>query len=625
MKRSIPVSTGIPKPSFKRQKLEPAKPTKSQIARDLKTKANLENQANSVPPKTKPITNSIAKSVAKSAPRRPVVKTSKPVVKPAIKTVTRTASKNAVSTIKNIRSNPPQTTKDQLQNTKCKLLEIQLENQSLSSQVTQLESDVSKHLQEITNLSVIRQKSNDSLKSKQSEIQSLTLTLLDTQESLNSLELQIVQKDSLISNFTNKISSLESKLKSTTDSLNTSNNELAPLKSAHSKLQLEFDALLMQYNQLCLDFKKSQSELNICLAQNTSSHATINKMSIQLESCQFDLNKMTTLKNEHEKRELLLESKLFEADKLKRYLHNQVMELKGNIRVFCRVRPFLKHEKDEPKKSKIEFTNDGGLIFKEPETSHDGQFRYKDHYFTYDKVFNQQDDQEQVFKHVEQLCQSALDGYNVCIFAYGVTSSGKTFTMQGNDKQLGMIPRAIDLIFSVVPELEVKGWKFKLQIMYVEIYNETINDLISTFNRRKPKNKPDVRILKNTTEILNCNIVDVTTKSQVNELIEEANKTRSVGSTNSNEHSSRSHSVFTLLINGINSTSNEEINGSLNLVDLAGSERLQHSKSEGQRLKETQSINKSLSALGDVISALAKNEGHVPYRNSKVAKTNIVD
>jgi kinesin family protein C1 len=159
----------------------------------------------------------------------------------------------------------------------------------------------------------------------------------------------------------------------------------------------------------------------------------------------------------------------------------------------------------------------------------------------------------------------------------------------------------------------------------LEIYNETIRDLLST-NKEAVRTdngvSPQKHAIKHdasgNTHVAELTILDVKSSREVSFLLDHAARNRSVGKTQMNEQSSRSHFVFTLRISGVNESTEQQVQGVLNLIDLAGSERLSKSGSTGDRLKETQAINKSLSSLGDVIFALAKKEDHVPFRNSKL-------
>jgi len=227
--------------------------------------------------------------------------------------------------------------------------------------------------------------------------------------------------------------------------------------------------------------------------------------------------------------------------------------------------------------------------------------------------------QEEVFAEISQLVQSALDGYKVCVFAYGQTGSGKTHTMIGgkDPESLGMIPRSVAQIFSAVEKLRPRGWEFDIEASFLEVYNESVRDLLGAQGKAQ---KHDIKHdMQGKTTITNLKTFKVSHPSQVHDLIAKADANRACGKTSMNERSSRSHSVFTMHLKGVNASTGQTNHGTLNLIDLAGSERLASSQVSGDRLKETQAINKSLSALGDVITALANASAtHIPYRNSKL-------
>ncbi|XP_020570600.1 kinesin-like protein KIN-14H [Phalaenopsis equestris] len=319
-----------------------------------------------------------------------------------------------------------------------------------------------------------------------------------------------------------------------------------------------------------------------------------------------------------------LECQLVEGEKLRKKLHNTILELKGNIRVFCRVRPTL---------PTIDCSGDDGTVVSYPpgveylgrgiDLTHNGQ----SYSFAFDQVFSHESSQADVFYEISQLVQSALDGYKVCIFAYGQTGSGKTYTMMGrpeSEEQKGLIPRSLEQIFETSQSLKYQGWKYKMQASMLEIYNETIRDLLSPSrcNNIDTTHANKLYTIKHdsagNTFVSDLTVVDVCSINEVSFLLNQAAQSRSVGKTQMNEQSSRSHFVFTLRISGFNDSTEQQVQGVLNLIDLAGSERLAKSGSTGDRLKETQAINKSLSSLSDVIFAIAKKDDHVPYRNSKL-------
>ncbi|KUJ19370.1 kinesin-domain-containing protein [Mollisia scopiformis] len=313
--------------------------------------------------------------------------------------------------------------------------------------------------------------------------------------------------------------------------------------------------------------------------------------------------------------------KLIKEESLRRILFNQVQELKGNIRVMCRVRPVFDTTEGDAAKLKFPDTEKESKeleILGKEEKSSLGNITRKTHSFTFDRVFGPESQNQEVFEEISQLVQSALDGYNVCIFCYGQTGSGKTHTMSSAD---GMIPRATHQIYETATNLKDKGWTYTMEGSFVEVYNEEIHDLLGSskdFDKKKHEIRHDEQ--KKQTTVTGLKTVTLDSPNTVEMILKQAANNRSVAATKSNERSSRSHSVFILKLVGRNSTTNETSEGTLNLVDLAGSERLKSSGAEGDRMKETQNINKSLSCLGDVIGALGqgKEGAHIPYRNSKL-------
>ncbi|EAY79261.1 hypothetical protein OsI_34377 [Oryza sativa Indica Group] len=293
-----------------------------------------------------------------------------------------------------------------------------------------------------------------------------------------------------------------------------------------------------------------------------------------------------------------------------------LQELKGNIRVFCRVRPLLPNES-----TAVAYPKSGENLGRGIELTHNAQL----YSFTFDKVFEQSASQEDVFVEISQLVQSALDGYKVCLFAYGQTGSGKTYTMMGNPEsqdQKGLIPRSLEQIFQTSQALISQGWKYKMQASMLEIYNEAIRDLLATHRTTIQDGGASKYSIKHdaygNTHVSDLTIIDVSSINEVSSLLKRAAWSRSVGRTQMNEESSRSHCVFTLRIFAVHEGTNQQVQGVLNLIDLAGSERLNKSGATGDRLKETQAINKSLSCLSDVIFSIANKEEHVPFRNSKL-------
>uniref|UniRef100_A0A672YR25 Kinesin-like protein n=1 Tax=Sphaeramia orbicularis TaxID=375764 RepID=A0A672YR25_9TELE len=304
----------------------------------------------------------------------------------------------------------------------------------------------------------------------------------------------------------------------------------------------------------------------------------------------------------------------------RRRLHNTIQELKGNIRVFCRVRPLVGGGLS--KHIQLSAADEKSLTLAKTEESHTGKGgdTQKNYNFSFDRVFGPGAAQKEVFEEISLLVQSALDGYNVCCFAYGQTGSGKTYTMEGDefDETRGVIPRAVQQVFRAAQKLGDQGWEFTFTASFVEIYNETLRDLLYT---GKADKRPEHEIRKsnnNELTVTNLTYQKVYCEDQVLGLIALANQNRSTAQTAQNDRSSRSHSVFKLDIEGVNGGRDVKCKSSLCLVDLAGSERMLKSQSQGERFKEMTAINGSLSNLGIVITALANKESYVPYRNSKL-------
>jgi len=245
----------------------------------------------------------------------------------------------------------------------------------------------------------------------------------------------------------------------------------------------------------------------------------------------------------------------------------------------------------------------------------------QEHNFSFDRVFPPSVGQESIFQEVSELIQSALDGYNVCLFSYGQTGSGKTHTMQGSGvgQMRGIIPRAIEQVGKYKKCLEKDGWKYEMKVSFLEIYNETIRDLLREEKARELKH--EIKVKSNGQRYvsdLTMRELEPTDFDGVNEVMRVAAKHRSIASTDMNSTSSRSHSVFTLHLTAVHAKQKQTLRGTLNLVDLAGSERLNRSGATGDRAKEAMSINKSLSSLTDVFTSIGKKASHIPFRNSKL-------
>ncbi|XP_043268260.1 kinesin heavy chain isoform X2 [Venturia canescens] len=281
-----------------------------------------------------------------------------------------------------------------------------------------------------------------------------------------------------------------------------------------------------------------------------------------------------------------------------------------SIKVVCRFRPLNDSEERAGSKFVVKFPSGG----EENCISIGGKV------YLFDKVFKPNATQDKVYNEAaKSIVTDVLAGYNGTIFAYGQTSSGKTHTMEGvigDPNKQGIIPRIVNDIFNHIYGME-ENLEFHIKVSYFEIYMDKIRDLldVSKVNLSVHEDKNRVPFVKGATERF------VSSPEEVFEVIEEGKSNRHIAVTNMNEHSSRSHSVFLINVKQENLENQKKLSGKLYLVDLAGSEKVSKTGAEGTVLDEAKNINKSLSALGNVISALADgNKTHIPYRDSKLTR-----
>uniref|UniRef100_A0A3B4E3K6 Kinesin-like protein n=1 Tax=Pygocentrus nattereri TaxID=42514 RepID=A0A3B4E3K6_PYGNA len=276
------------------------------------------------------------------------------------------------------------------------------------------------------------------------------------------------------------------------------------------------------------------------------------------------------------------------------------------IKVMCRFRPLNNSEVERGDKYIPKFQGEDTVVIAGKP-------------YMFDRVLQSVTTQEQVYNACAQkIVKDVLDGYNGTIFAYGQTSSGKTHTMEGNlhdTDAMGIIPRIVQDIFNYIYSMD-ENLEFHIKVSYFEIYLDKIRDLldVSKTNLSVHEDKNRVPYVKGCTERFVCS------PEEVMDTIDEGKSNRHVAVTNMNEHSSRSHSIFLINVKQENTQTEQKLSGKLYLVDLAGSEKVSKTGAEGAVLDEAKNINKSLSSLGNVISALAEGSTYVPYRDSKMTR-----
>ncbi|XP_069461813.1 kinesin-like protein KIF13B [Ambystoma mexicanum] len=305
----------------------------------------------------------------------------------------------------------------------------------------------------------------------------------------------------------------------------------------------------------------------------------------------------------------------------------------SNVKVAVRLRPMNKREHELHTKCVVDVENNQIVLYPANTNLSKGDARSQPKVFAYDHCFWSMDEaatekfagQDVVFQCLgENILQNAFEGYNACIFAYGQTGSGKSYTMMGTSDQPGLIPRLCSTLFERTQTKENEELSFKVEVSYMEIYNEKVRDLLDPKGSRQSLKVREHKVLGPYVDGLSK--LAVSSYKDIESLMSEGNKSRTVAATNMNEESSRSHAVFIIILTHTlldvqSGTSGEKVS-KLSLVDLAGSERATKTGAAGDRLKEGSNINKSLTTLGLVISALAdqsagKNKNKfVPYRDS---------
>ncbi|XP_071607727.1 kinesin-like protein KIF1A isoform X12 [Heliangelus exortis] len=301
----------------------------------------------------------------------------------------------------------------------------------------------------------------------------------------------------------------------------------------------------------------------------------------------------------------------------------------ASVKVAVRVRPFNSREMSRESKCIIQMSGSTTTILnpkqpKETPKSFSFDYSYWSHTTPADINYASQ---KQVYQDIgEEMLQHAFEGYNVCIFAYGQTGAGKSYTMMGKQEkdQQGIIPQLCEDLFSRINDTTNDNMSYSVEVSYMEIYCERVRDLLN------PKNKGNLRVREHPLMgpyVEDLSKLAVTSYNDIQDLMDSGNKARTVAATNMNETSSRSHAVFNIIFTQKRHDAETDITtekvSKISLVDLAGSERADSTGAKGTRLKEGANINKSLTTLGKVISALAEMDSG-PNKNKKKKKTDFI-
>lgn len=387
--------------------------------------------------------------------------------------------------------------------------------------------------------------------------------------------------------------------------------DAAKYKEGYEKTKGELKSVTTEKGEL----EKTAKKLEFELAAAKKSMGASADLAVNLKSAEDQVTLLTKEAKSSKKAVEEAGLALNEERKLRKKYYNQIEDMKGKIRVYCRARPISGSELergnanciDSPDEYSIAITNEHGA---------GGKKQIED--FTFDRVYTAKNSQADVYEDTHALIQSAVDGYNVCIFAYGQTGSGKTYTMIGapEEEKWGLAPRAFTDIFRVLGELG-PTWEYKVHINMVEIYCDKLKDLFIDPKHASDAHDLKIRKRKNgQVYVEGITEKEVFSAENLNDVFTEASRNRVVKKTNMNAESSRSHLIISIFIEAKDKIGGKVNSGKLSLIDLAGSERFGKTGATGQAAIEAQSINKSLSALAEVINALSTLKEHVPFRNS---------
>ena len=381
-----------------------------------------------------------------------------------------------------------------------------------------------------------------------------------------------------------------------TKELEAMKEKLAEMMREHDRaVQLEAELAKKAASQEKLE--KELEDARSAIKESGAEAATAAELKSRVQELETQVQEVSQKRDETTK-------ELKKEQEQRKALYNEVEDLKGKIRVFARIRPINSRESKQGDTASVSKSGPCALSVKSD--------KGKVHDFEFDSVMGPSTQQNEVFADTKRVVQSAIDGYNICIFAYGQTGAGKSFTMLGEPGSPGVQPRAIGEIFRIVHR-DQDRYRFTIKMYMLELYCGRFVDLLAEEDKKSSKIVAK-RNAKGIVEVEGATIKYVTNAKELQSHIDAGTANRHVSATQMNAQSSRSHLITAILIESENLKTKVATIGKLSLVDLAGSESQKKTGANGNTLKEAQSINKSLSALGNVIHALTKTNGngHVP-------------
>lgn len=440
------------------------------------------------------------------------------------------------------------------------------------------------------------------------------------QSSVHKLSAEISEKDMYIGDLNRKVDQLSSHCQKLEATIHESATQMSLLLGDNSTISNDKSRVEQQLMAISDNLSQSlaankakdqeiarlQSELNELRVNNNT---WIRKIEAANRAISERDGRIVSLEGEKKNLEgnvSELCDKIHSLELVRRQLHDRIEDIKGQLRVYLRVKPNMKNLPQIMKKNQIQ----------ENSVCADGKK------FNFDRVYGPDASQSTIFEDLSPLVQSVFDGRNVCVFAYGQTGAGKTHTMDGSgadledlesNDQRGIIPRSMEQIFETMRGYEKIGWSYSLKVSFLEIYNENIMDLLTNTDAPLTLRSDENGELR----VDGLKIVDVKDIYQAYRLIKQAKKRRTTAATKINEYSSRSHFLFQLYLEGDNTQQNLNCKAQLNLVDLAGSEPYGASDEKLQK-KEGSNIRLSLLSLSNVLRQIHRGDKCPSFRDSQL-------
>ncbi|GBG67038.1 hypothetical protein CBR_g78819 [Chara braunii] len=360
---------------------------------------------------------------------------------------------------------------------------------------------------------------------------------------------------------------------------------------------------VMSAREECQDLRQEASDLL------EYSNAKINRVTRYLGVLADKARKLDMVVSE-------TESRIAPLKRERKRLFNDLLSIKGPLRVYVRSRPPF--DKEGPMSMATTFPDD--YTIRVAQSSPGGAVSSPKKDFEYDRVFGPHISQSELFSEAQQFVQSAFDGYNVCILAYGQTGAGKTYTMEGTSQNRGVYYRSFQELLLLANQNTTPTSRYQFFVTMIEIYNEQIRDLLGT----KPgaassasARRRDFRLPEDGGVVCSVLEEEVVSANDFVNVLRQGNRSRSSGTPRSSDRQNRSHLIVTVHVEYHDSRAGERQYSKLSMVDMAGSER-SRSDASGDRLTESLHINKSISTLGDVLSCLTTKKTAPPFRGSKL-------